>query len=254
MPRTHRIGCAAEPTEGSPVALTLTDVTLTYPDGADRLTALDRVNLNVPGGTIAAVTGPSGSGKSSLLAVAATLIRPDSGTVVLDTASGTTDLATLSRRAAATARRTSMGIVFQQPNLIPALTAIEQLEVTAHLGGPKRASRSATSARAKELLDAVGLTEHAHKRPAQLSGGQRQRVNIARALMNDPALLVVDEPTSALDSERGAAIIDLITTIARDHHASTILVTHDPTHLHRMDAVYRMTDGHLNRVAVPAPA
>ncbi|MFE3319227.1 ABC transporter ATP-binding protein [Nocardia sp. NPDC059195] len=236
------------------MALTLTDVTLTYPDGAGRLTALDQVNLHVPGGTIAAVTGPSGSGKSSLLAVAATLIRPDSGTVVLETDSGTTDLATLSRRAAATARRTSMGIVFQQANLIPSLTAIEQLEVTAHLGGPKRASRSETSTRAQELIAAVGLTEHAHKRPAQLSGGQRQRVNIARALMNNPALLVVDEPTSALDSERGAAIIDLITTIARTHQAATILVTHAPTHLHRMDAVYRMTDGHLTSIGVPTPA
>ncbi|MEU3009987.1 ABC transporter ATP-binding protein [Nocardia asteroides] len=234
------------------MALTLTDVTLTYPDGAGRLTALDRVHLHVPGGTIAAVTGPSGSGKSSLLAVAATLIRPDAGTVVLDTDTGSTDLATLSRREAATVRRTAMGIVFQQPNLIPALTAVEQLEVTAHLGGRKRASRGETRTRAMELLAAVGLADHAGKRPAQLSGGQRQRVNIARALMNDPALLVVDEPTSALDTERGAAVLDLITTIARTHRAATILVTHDPTHLHRMDAVYRMTDGHLSPVEVPA--
>ncbi|WP_278261425.1 ABC transporter ATP-binding protein [Nocardia sp. AG03] len=226
------------------MALTLTDVTLTYPDGTARLTALDRVYLQVPGGTIAAITGPSGSGKSSLLAVAATLIRPDSGRVVLDTDTGGTDLATLSRRAASTLRRTAMGIVFQQPNLIPALTAREQLEVTAHLGG--RSQRTGeTRARATELLAAVGLAEHADKRTAQLSGGQRQRVNIARALMNDPALLLVDEPTSALDSARGAAILDLITTIARRHRAATVLVTHDPTHLHRMDAVYRMTDGRL---------
>ncbi|MFI5499531.1 ABC transporter ATP-binding protein [Nocardia asteroides] len=236
------------------MALTLTDVTLTYPDGAGRLTALDRVRLHVPGGTIAAVTGPSGSGKSSLLAVAATLIRPDAGTVVLDTDTGSIDLATLSRRAASEVRRTAMGIVFQQPNLISALTALEQLEVTAHLGGKPRAGRSETKSRARELLDAVGLSEHAGKRPAQLSGGQRQRVNIARALMNDPALLVVDEPTSALDSERGAAVLDLITTIAREHRAATILVTHDPTHLHRMDAVYRMTDGLLTTLDVPTPA
>lgn len=234
------------------MALTLTDVTLTYPDGADRLTALDRVNLHVPGGTIAAITGPSGSGKSSLLAVAATLIRPDSGRVVLDTDSGSVDLATLGRRAASTMRRTAMGIVFQQPNLIPALTAREQLEVTAHLGGRSRPSGE-TRARATELLAAVGLADHAGKRPAQLSGGQRQRVNIARALMNDPALLLVDEPTSALDSERGAAVLDLITTIARQHQAATVLVTHDPTHLHRMDAVHRMTDGRLT-TATPAPA
>ncbi|MFE3546053.1 ABC transporter ATP-binding protein [Nocardia sp. NPDC059177] len=236
------------------MALTLTDVTLTYADGAGRLTALDRVHLRVPGGTIAAVTGPSGSGKSSLLAVAATLIRPDAGRVELDTDSGSIELATLSRRAAATIRRETMGIVFQQPNLIPALTAVEQLEVTAHLGGRSRARRGVTRSRALELLDLVGLADHARKRPAQLSGGQRQRVNIARALMNDPALLVVDEPTSALDSERGAAVLDLIATIAREHRAATVLVTHDPTHLHRMDAVYRMTDGHLSTLAVPAAA
>ncbi|MFD3505887.1 ABC transporter ATP-binding protein [Nocardia sp. NPDC058666] len=226
-------------------AITLTDVTLTYPDGTDRLTALDRVHLHVPGGTIAAITGPSGSGKSSLLAVAATLIRPDSGTVTLETSSGTVDLARLSRREAATVRRDSMGIVFQQPNLIPSLTALEQLEVTAHLGGPKRLSRKETHTRAQQLLEDVGLTPHAHKRPAQLSGGQRQRINIARALMNNPALLVVDEPTSALDSERGTAIIALLTTIAHTHKAATLLVTHDRTHLHHMDAVYTMTDAHL---------
>ncbi|MFC9965028.1 ABC transporter ATP-binding protein [Nocardia ignorata] len=237
------------------MALTLADVTLTYPDGAGRLTALDTVDLHVPGGTIAAVTGASGSGKSSLLAVAATLIRPDEGSVMLETGTGRVDLERLNRREAATVRRTMMGIVFQQPNLIPALTAVEQLEVTAHLGGSaffrSPARRDVTGSRARELLDAVGLSAHADKRPAQLSGGQRQRVNIARALMNDPSLLVVDEPTSALDSERGAAIIDLITTIARDHRAATILVTHDPTHLHRMDAVYRMNDGRLAPLDLP---
>ncbi|GEM33861.1 ABC transporter ATP-binding protein [Nocardia neocaledoniensis NBRC 108232] len=236
------------------MALTLADVTLTYPDGAGRLTALDKVDLRVPGGTIAAVTGPSGSGKSSLLAVAATLIRPDSGAVTLETGTDRVDLATLSRREAAAVRRTRMGIVFQQPNLVPALTAAEQLEVTAHLGGRRVFSRRETRSRAEELLDAVGLSAHADKRPAQLSGGQRQRVNIARALMNDPALLVVDEPTSALDSERGAAIIDLITTIARTHRAATVLVTHDPTHLHRMDAVYRMVDGKLGQLETPVAA
>ncbi|GGK49759.1 ABC transporter ATP-binding protein [Nocardia camponoti] len=231
-----------------PNALTITDVTLTYPDGVDRLTALNRVNLHVPGGAVAAITGPSGSGKSSLLAVAATLIRPDSGSIILETDCGPINLAQLNRRAAAQVRRTSMGIVFQQPNLIPALTAVEQLTVTDHLEIRKRRSRKDTHARALELLDTVGLAAHSDKRPAQLSGGQRQRVNIARALMNEPALMVIDEPTSALDSERGAAILDLITTVARQHHTATLLVTHDTTHLDRMDSVYRMVDGHLSQV------
>ncbi|WP_435592578.1 ABC transporter ATP-binding protein [Nocardia sp. bgisy118] len=232
------------------MTLTVDDVTLTYPDGADRLTALDRVSLRVDAGTVAAITGPSGSGKSSLLAVVATLTRPDSGRVLLETSSTAVDLVSFSRREAAALRRSSIGIVFQQANLVPALTALEQLEMMHHLGGrvfTTPARRCEARAKARELLDAVGLAEHAAKRPAQLSGGQRQRVNIARALMNDPALLVVDEPTSALDSERGAAIIDLILTVADDHRAATLLVTHDHTHLPRMDAVYRMTDGALTR-------
>ncbi|WP_228784490.1 ABC transporter ATP-binding protein [Nocardia cyriacigeorgica] len=229
--------------------LSVDDLTLTYPDGADRITALDRVSLDVPAGTIAAVTGPSGSGKSSLLAVVSTLIRPDSGQVRLDTGSGRVDLAALSRRDAAAMRRSSIGIVFQQANLIPALTAVEQLEAMGHLGQrwyTSAARRRRTHTRAMELLDAVGLAAHAGKRPAQLSGGQRQRVNIARALMNEPALLVIDEPTSALDSERGAAVIDLILKMVRTHRAPTVLVTHDRSHLSRMDAVYRMVDGQLD--------
>lgn len=230
-------------------ALTVSETTLTYPDGAGRLTALNQVNLHVPGGTIAAITGPSGSGKSSLLAVVSTLIRPDSGHITLETPSGTVDLAALTRREAAALRRSSIGIVFQQPNLIPALTAVEQLEAMSHLGQrlfTSPAQRRETRSKAMELLDSVGLADQHAKRPAQLSGGQRQRVNIARALMNDPALLVIDEPTSALDTERGAAVIDLILTVARTHAAATLLVTHDRTHLHRMDAVYRMVDGTLS--------
>lgn len=233
--------------------LTVSDLTLTYPDGDSRITALDHVNLAVRGGEIAAITGPSGSGKSSLLAAVSTLVRPDSGSILLDTsgsgAGHSVDLATASRREAATLRRERIGIVFQQPNLVPALTSLEQLEVMRHLGGRTTLSprtRRETRAQARELLAVVGLSGQEHKRPAQLSGGQRQRVNIARALMHEPDLLVVDEPTSALDQERGAAIIDLIVDVVHDHGAATLLVTHDHSHLHRMDAVYRMVDGRLS--------
>ncbi|MFI6868199.1 ABC transporter ATP-binding protein [Nocardia sp. NPDC050406] len=229
-------------------ALTVADLTLTYPDGADRITALDHVNLTVRGGEIAAITGPSGSGKSSLLAVSSTLIRPDSGRVTLETPSGATDLATLTRRDAAALRRDHIGIVFQQPNLIPALTALEQLEAMAHLGQTFLVSprtRRATRTHAQDLLAAVGLAAHAHKRPHQLSGGQRQRVNIARALMNNPSLLVIDEPTSALDQERGAEVIALILDMAHTHQAATLLVTHDHSHLHHMTTIHTMVDGHL---------
>lgn len=227
------------------MTLHLHDVTLTYPDGDSRLTALDGVCLEVPGGTLTAVVGPSGSGKSSLLAVAATLVTPDSGRVVV----AGRDTADLGAAEKSRLRREEIGIVFQQPNLPASLTAAEQLQVMAHLSGrPARAARG----RALELLDAVGLADKADRRPHQLSGGQRQRVNIARALMNEPAVLLVDEPTSALDHERGAAVLDLLVTLTRERSTATVLVTHDHAHLERMDGTARMADGRLTR-SVPTP-
>ncbi|MFP8882825.1 ABC transporter ATP-binding protein [Streptomyces mangrovi] len=220
------------------MSLYLTDVTLTYPDGDSRLTALDGVTLEVPEGSITAVVGPSGSGKSSLLAVAATLIAPDRGTVAVD---GTTTTG-MTRADLAGLRRQKIGIVFQQPNLLPSLTAAEQLQVMARIDGRPPAK---ARARAMELLDAVGLADQAGRRPHQLSGGQRQRVNIARALMNDPTVLLVDEPTSALDHERGAAVVDLITRLTHRQAAATVLVTHDRAHLTAVDRVAEMRDGRL---------
>ncbi|MEU5414786.1 ABC transporter ATP-binding protein [Streptomyces clavifer] len=224
------------------MTLTLADVTLTYPDGDARLTALDRVSLDVPAGTLTAVVGPSGSGKSSLLAIAATLVTPDQGRVVV----AGTDTAGLGRAEKAALRRERIGIVFQQPNLLPSLTAAEQVQVMAHLsGGSVRAAR----ARAEELLDAVGLADRADRRPHQLSGGERQRINIARALMNEPAVLLVDEPTSALDHERGAAVLDLLAALTRERSTATVLVTHDLAHLGRVDGTVTMEDGRLTAPA-----
>lgn len=231
-----------------PTVLDLNQVTLTYPDGQNRITALDNVSLQLGYGEIAAITGPSGSGKSSLLAVASTLIRPDSGHIYFRTADGVDDIAGMGRRRAAELRQSSIGIVFQQSNLISALTSVEQLEVMTHLGQrivTAPSHRRATRERAMELLDAVGLAEHRDKKPAQLSGGQRQRVNLARALMNEPAMMVVDEPTSALDQERGAAIIDMLVRVVRDKDVATLLVTHDRAHLGRMDSVHHVVDGAL---------
>ncbi|MFF9374940.1 ABC transporter ATP-binding protein [Streptomyces griseoluteus] len=225
------------------MSLVLTDVTLTYPDGDTRLTALDRVGLEVPGGSLTAVVGPSGSGKSSLLAVAATLITPDTGTVTVDGQ----DTTRLTRGELTALRRRTIGIVFQQPNLLPSLTAAEQLQVMAQIDG--RSPRTARR-RAMELLDAVGLAGQAGRRPHQLSGGQRQRVGIARALMNDPTVLLVDEPTSALDHERGRAVLDLIARLTRRQAVATVLVTHDRTHLTAVDQVAEVRDGRLH---VPAP-
>ncbi len=221
----------------------LRDVTLTYPDGDGIVTAINGASLTVQPGAITAITGPSGSGKSSLLAAASTLISPQGGSVLIDgvVASGH------SRSETALLRREKIGIVFQQPNLIASLTALEQLELMGHLGSTSTArSRSETRVKATELLAAVGLDGKAHKRPNVLSGGERQRVNIARAFMNDPAVFVVDEPTSSLDQERGSAIIELIIALTRSRNVATLLVTHDRTHLPLMDAVLTMVDGNLS--------
>ncbi|MFF9852217.1 ABC transporter ATP-binding protein [Streptomyces litmocidini] len=220
------------------MSLVLDAVTLTYPDGDGRLTALDAVSLTVPAGTLTAVVGPSGSGKSSLLAVAATLVTPDEGRVVV----AGTDTGALTPAAKAELRREHIGIVFQQPNLLPSLSAVEQLQVMAHLSGR---SPKAVRDRALELLDAVGLADRAHRRPHQLSGGQRQRVNIARALMNEPSVLLVDEPTSALDHERGAAVMDLLAALTAERGTATVLVTHDRAHLARTDRTVTVHDGRL---------
>jgi putative ABC transport system ATP-binding protein len=233
------------PATGS--ALSLAGVTLTYPDGAGRLTALDDVSLQVDRGGFTVLVGPSGSGKSTLLAVAATLVRPDTGTVLVDGV----DVGRLSDRERTALRRDRVGIVFQQPNLLDSLTATEQLLVTAALaGGPVRGART----EAAGLLDAVGMAPYAHRRPAELSGGQRHRVNIARALMGSPALLLVDEPTAALDHERGAQVMDLLRRVSADREVGTVVVTHDVGHLTAQDRVLRCEDGRVTLTPATDPA
>lgn len=220
--------------------ISIDDVTLTFPDGDSRITAVDHFSLVARPGTVTGITGPSGSGKSSLLAVAATLITPDSGRVMIDEV----DVTGLSAAEASQVRRDEIGIVFQQSNLLPSLTALEQLQVMNELGSRgSRSKRALVATRAGELLDAVELGGKRDRRPHELSGGQRQRVNIARALMNDPSVLLVDEPTSALDQDSGATIIDLILDLTQQLGTSTLLVTHDLVHVPRMHAVVRMVDG-----------
>jgi putative ABC transport system ATP-binding protein len=221
--------------------ITLDHVTLTFPDGAARVRAVDDASLVVRAGTITAITGPSGSGKSSLLALASTLIRPDAGRVVIDDV----EASALTPADAAELRRTRIGIVFQQSNLLPALTALEQLLVMNELGGARRRARAAERVRAADLLDAVGLAAHAGKRPHQLSGGQRQRVNIARALMSEPSVLIVDEPTSALDSSSGAQVMEVLLELTEQRSTATMLVTHDRAIATDLHDEWRMNDGVL---------
>lgn len=224
--------------------LRMEDVVLTYPDGQGRVTAVDHVSLEIDRGRSLAVTGPSGSGKSSMLAVAATLTRPDSGQVWLRTSDSLIDLAMVDRARAAELRRTEIGIVFQQANLIDSLTAREQLEAMVWLGArPTGRTRRAARRRADELLDVVGLGGAAGRSVGALSGGQRQRVAVARALMGRPSLLLADEPTSALDSESGEAVMDLLLGTAREFDVALMLVTHDARNAARCDAQVGLVDG-----------
>ncbi|MEU2198715.1 ABC transporter ATP-binding protein [Isoptericola sp. NPDC019482] len=227
--------------------LHLDHVTLVYPDGDGTLTAVDDVDLTVPAGTTTALLGPSGAGKSSLLAVAAGLTNPTRGAVRIGDDVVFTPTTTVS--AATRTRLDRIGMVFQSPQLLGSLTALEQLELHAHLRGGRPSS---VRDRALELLDAVGVGDHAGRRPAQLSGGQRQRVAIARALVGRPEVLLVDEPTSALDHERGTRVVELITGLARETGAATLLVSHDSSTLAGVDATVRMLDARLERVPEPA--
>lgn len=218
--------------------LQLVGLTLEYPDGQGTIKALDNVDLAVGAGQVLSLIGPSGSGKSSLLAAAATLIRPTSGLVIID---GTT-ASDLNDAQMTALRREKVGIIFQQPNLLASLTAVEQLMISDHLRGKPL---NTAKVRALELLDMVGLADSAKKRPHQLSGGQRQRVNIARALMGEPKVLLVDEPTAALDHARSESIVRLLAQVTKEFSVATVMVTHDTEFVAFTDSVATMRDGAL---------
>ncbi|XBB66607.1 ABC transporter ATP-binding protein [Nocardioides sp. WV_118_6] len=210
------------------MSIRLENITVAVPDGTTRRVLLDRLDLEVGAGETVAVTGASGSGKSTLVAVAGLLRTPDEGRVVV----AGTDATALRDRDRVRLRRDEIGIVYQSPNLLPALTAREQVEVVAHIAGNlDRVAR----ARAVELLTRVGLGDRLDARPAELSGGERQRVGIARALMNEPSVVLADEPTASLDPERGHAVLDLLVAEARRVGAATVVVTHDPEQAARAD-------------------
>ena len=216
--------------------LVLSDVTLVHSDGEDVVTALDHVALRARAGELVAVVGPSGSGKSSLLAVAGALTTPTSGSVHL----GDVDLTRAGRRRLDAIRREHIGFVFQSDNLVPSLTAVDQLRLPLTFG------RHGDARDPRELLDEVGMGHKLDRRPHQLSGGERQRVGIARALVARPRLLLVDEPTAALDRERSQDIVGLLAREAHEHGVAAVMVTHDHQVLHHCDRVLEMVDGRLS--------
>lgn len=222
--------------EKTATGLTLDAVCLRFGDGDSTVLALDDVNLDVRRGELVAIVGPSGAGKSSLLAVAGGLARTSSGSVVIDG----TDVKAMPARALAELRRDKIGFVFQSGNLVPALTARDQLRLVAKITG--RPGRDAD-----ELLDSVGMSHRADRRPGQLSGGERQRVGIARALMSNPSLLLVDEPTAALDRKRSHEVVELLSRETHEAGVATIMVTHDNDVLGHCDRILEMVDGRLRQ-------
>jgi putative ABC transport system ATP-binding protein len=211
-------------------------LTREYRSGPRRLTVLDGVDLRIGNGEFVAVVGPSGSGKSTLLALLAGLDDPTSGRVVLDGV----DLAALDEDGRARLRRDRIGFVFQSFQLIPSLTALENVRVPLDLAGRKDGTD-----RARALLDRVGLADRAGHLPVQLSGGEQQRVALARAFVHDPDILFADEPTGNLDGETGAGILELMRALNRDHGTTLVLVTHDLELAAAAGRTVRLRDGRI---------
>ncbi|MDP1614130.1 MAG: ABC transporter ATP-binding protein [Sulfuritalea sp.] len=207
-----------------------------YELGHVPVTALVDVDLEIHANCFTVISGPSGSGKSTLLNLIGCLDVPDSGSIRI----GGQDMAALSDDERSEFRAGSLGFVFQSFNLIPVLTALENVQYPLHLAGAR-----VKRARAAELLAAVGLADKAHHRPSQLSGGQRQRVAIARALVNEPALVLADEPTANLDRGTGRDIIELMRRMQRDTGASFIFSSHDASLQAAADDCVHLVDGRV---------
>ena len=218
--------------------ITCRDVVKTYGSGNAEVHALRGVNLDVYPGEITMLVGPSGCGKTTLLSIVAGILRPTSGSV---DALGT-ELTRLNTWRRTAFRRSNVGFVFQQFNLLPALTAGENAAVPLVIQGY---SKRAALNEAKELLRKMGMADRANNLPGQLSGGQQQRVAIARALVHHPKLLVCDEPTSALDHKTGHTILELLRTIAIEGDRAVIIVTHDSRIFEFADTLARMDDGRI---------
>jgi putative ABC transport system ATP-binding protein len=218
----------------------LENVSKEYALGRTRVPAVCGVSLEVEPGEFMAVAGPSGSGKSTLLNLIGCLDQPTSGRVLI----GGTDVATLDDDGLSDLRARTLGFIFQTFNLIPVLSAIENVEFPllvrhgAHDGG-----RAGARARARRALEELGLADFARHRPDELSGGQRQRVAVARALCTDPLIVLADEPTANLDSATGEAIVGLMLEINRRDGTTFIFSTHDPKVMEKARRVVRLADG-----------
>ncbi|MBE0610582.1 MAG: ABC transporter ATP-binding protein [Dehalococcoidia bacterium] len=221
------------------VTLEVRDLSKTYGHGEQAVQAVRHASFSTEPGEFVAVVGPSGSGKTTLLAMVGGLLTPTSGTIEVNGR----DIAGLNAGQQAAYRRESVGYVFQANNLLPFLTARENLQVISRITG---ANGRAARQRADQLLEELGLTNRADAVAAELSGGERQRVAIGRALMNDPELVLVDEPTASLDSARGRQVVESLIQEVKSRGKLGLMVTHDMAMAELADRVIEMHDGELS--------
>jgi putative ABC transport system ATP-binding protein len=216
--------------------LNIEDLGKTYQSAGRTLTVLDHINFSIAEGSTNAIVGPSGSGKTTLLGLCAGLDRPGSGKVELNNI----NLGSLSEDQRAQVRNQYVGFIFQNFQLLPTLTALENVMVPLELRGEKN-----IKARSLELLDKVGLSDRGHHYPAQLSGGEQQRVSLARAFSNSPAILFADEPTGNLDAETAEKVIKLIFDLNKEAGTTLVLVTHDLDLAAKTQRIIRIKGGRL---------
>ncbi len=221
--------------------LTVSNVTKSFQQASKIVTAVDDVTFSVPSGKFAAIIGRSGSGKSTLLGLLGALDSPTSGSIVIDDQ----DITKIHDHALIDYRRNKIGFVFQNYNLVPNLSALENVMLPMEFAGiakPKRITR------AKNLLRQVGIEgDTVNRRPGKMSGGEQQRVSIARALANKPSLVLADEPTGNLDSENGQMIFDLLHQLAKSEKTTIVVVTHDLEIAGKADKTFRLLDGKLQK-------
>ena len=216
--------------------LKLDNVSKTYQSAGKTLTVLDHISFSIDAGSSLAIVGPSGSGKTTLLGLAAGLDRSSTGTIELNGIS----LNDLTEDQRAKVRNEHVGFIFQNFQLLPTLTALENIMVPLELRGEKKIRQ-----RALELLDKVGLSLRGHHYPSQLSGGEQQRISLARAFSNNPRILFADEPTGNLDDETSAKIVDLIFNLNEKAGTTLIMVTHNLELANKTDRIIKLKGGRL---------
>ncbi|HSL45154.1 MAG TPA: ABC transporter ATP-binding protein [Anaerolineales bacterium] len=223
------------------IALEVKDLVKTFALDGTTINAVDHVSFQVKSGEFVALVGPSGSGKTTMLSILAALLSPTSGQVLVDGQ----DLAQMNDKRRVQLRREKIGFTFQANNLIPFLSARENVEFMLRLNGK---ADKAGRMRSAEILSRLGLSDRLHNLPAQLSGGQQQRVAIARALIHNPSVVLADEPTASLDTERAFQVVETFANLIHENNRAGIIVTHDLRMCQYVDRVLQMQDGKLVRI------